>query len=96
MSAPICGVPAFPGARWVESESLLQRNPVFEPGMTVRDYFAAHATDGDIEAYKIGPVTKQIESVNGSQWREVTAPLRRTRAQAKYAYADEMINARSA
>ena len=51
-----------------------------EPGMTLRDWFASHATEDDVEAH-----------------REYTAELAfaNTREQARYAFADAMLAARS-
>ena len=47
MSTPINdGGPAFPGSHWVESESPMQRNLVFDPGQSLRDYFAYGAMSG--------------------------------------------------
>ena len=50
--------------------------------MSLRDYFAAHATDGDIS-----------EMIHDLDWREgETDSAKRVRA--RFAYADEMIAAR--
>lgn len=54
----------------------------YEDGMTLRDYFAAKATQEDIEKYL-------IYSINGMTFD-------RTREQAKFKYADQMLEAREA
>jgi hypothetical protein len=52
--------------------------------MTLRDWFATHATEADIEAHAGG----NIHPKTGRLYNQ------RTREQAKYAYADAMISAR--
>ena len=47
-------------------------------GMDLRDYFAIHATDYDIYKYQVGENNEVI----------------RTRAEARYVFADEMMKAR--
>ena len=77
------GGPAFPNSKF---------NNVF--GMTLRDYFAAKASEEDIADYRIGPTTEHvIESLNGLK-SIVNFPEMRTRMQAKYLYADAMLEAR--
>lgn len=75
------GGPAFP------CEVLADRRdtePTKFPGMSLRDWIAAHATEVDVEEhrdYRVCPETSMITSC-------------RTREAAKYAYADAMIAAR--
>lgn len=52
---------------------------VWEDGMELRDYFAIHATDNDIFKHQ----------VSDSGLKEI-----RTRAEARYMFADEMMEAR--
>lgn len=61
-------------------------NTTFEPrgGITMRDYFAARATEEDIEEHR----GYRVNTKSGS--REYVL----TREQAKYAYADAMLRAR--
>lgn len=64
--------------------------------MTLRDHFAAAATENDVANYIEGPIVHQVvEDIPGRK-RVISAPLKRTREQAKYAYADAMIEVRSA
>ena len=55
------------------------QNKVWEDGMELRDYFAIHAKDNDIFKYQ----------VDSSGLKEI-----RTRAEARYMFADEMMEAR--
>ena len=59
---------------------------VWQPsaGITLRDWFATHAKEEDIEAHIGGTVHPQTGRLYGC----------RTREAAKYAYADEMIRTR--
>jgi len=54
-------------------------------GMSLRDYFAAHATDFDVQNYR----DEEITDANGM----IIQIRQRTRAEAKYAYADDMLKA---
>lgn len=73
---------AFPrDSKWNLDGSFLQKG---SPGMSLRDWFAGHASEADIEEhrdFKVCPETSMITSC-------------RTREAAKYAYADAMIAAR--
>lgn len=66
-------------------------------GMTLRDYFAAHASEEDIKYWQpMGvEVTKVRELGNGSK-QIYAAPGMYTREQARYRYADAMLKAREA
>lgn len=75
------GGPAFPSMRD------MRHNPDFdhEEGMTLRDYFAAHASDADIEAMR--ERTKREHGLfEPDNWRQV----------ARFMHADLMLKARSA
>lgn len=66
-------------------------------GMTLRDYFAIRATEEDIQRYL--PTGRIIEVVVERMigLKEVEKqPERRTREQARYAFADTMLKARQA
>lgn len=77
MSKSNDGGPAFPGSISIDSLDGLNHGP---PGMSLRDYFAAHATGDDISAYLMVEVGSKVISL--------------PREQAKYAYADAMLAAR--
>ena len=66
-----------------------------QEGMTLRDYFAAKATEEDINVHREGPMEEHIVSdVNGR--KHIThRNTRYTREQAKYRYADAMLKARN-
>lgn len=82
MSAQIDdGGPAFPSPGFTNPNGEWQY-PVC--GMTLRDWFATHATEEDINAHIGGTVHPQTGRLYGC----------RTREAAKYAYADEMVRAR--
>lgn len=81
------GGPAFPCPDEFKPES----------GMTLRDYFAIRATEEDIQRYL--PTGRIIEVVVERMigLKEVEKqPERRTREQARYAFADAMLKARQA
>jgi hypothetical protein len=87
MSDANTGGPAFPTA------TLAQKT---EGGMTLRDYFAAKASEDDIRANIEGPIHECI--VEGSDGRKhiTNRTVKYTREQAKYRYADAMLKARDA
>jgi hypothetical protein len=65
-----------------------------EGGMTLRDYFAIRATEQDIQKYLLGPTREQIR-VNSDGTKTIYhGPMHRSRAQARYAFADDMLRAR--
>ena len=74
MTKPNDGGPAFPRPASQHSGPQL--------GMTLRDWFATHATENDIRKHQ-----SMIEQANG--WTKTA-----TVEQAKYAYADAMLKAR--
>jgi len=65
-----------------------------EGGMTLRDYFAAKASEEDIRANIEGPMQECI--VEGADGRKhiTHRTIKYTREQAKYRYADAMMEAR--
>ena len=90
MSNTNTGGPAFPF--WSDSGGLAGH-----AGMTLRDYFAAKASEDDIRAHiwkgfnevkiRTAPDGKKYETSAAATW---------TREQAKYRYADAMLKARDA
>ena len=85
------GGPAFPGFDYIDQHG--KKNP---EGMTLRDYFAAKASEEDIRANIEGPMQECI--VEGSDGRKhiTHRTVKYTREQAKYRYADAMLKAREA
>lgn len=80
------GGPAFP--------SHGSMGEVVQEGMTLRDYFAAKATEEDIKAHREGSMEEHI-AVDGTGRKYIThRNTRYTREQAKYRYADAMLKAR--
>lgn len=73
------GGPAFPRSAAEHS----QGGHYEQDGMTLRDYFAIHATNQDIEGYRDADLAD-----------DGVVEYRRTTAQARYAFADAMIAAR--
>lgn len=82
------GGPAFP----VNNEALLR-----ERGMTLRDYFAIHASEDDIQRHLPTGRVVDVVTPNGFGGKSVERrPEFRTREQARYAFADAMLKAREA
>ena len=71
------GGPAFPNEQSMNPDGLW--NDTLDPGMSLRDYFAAHATDKDV---MIGMEMMKLQG------------LLSTPAGARYAHADAMLEAR--
>ena len=70
---------------------------ITEQGMTLRDYFAAKASEEDIKAHQDGGVKEQVvDDYLNARKRIVHCNVRYTREQAKYCYADAMLKAREA
>ena len=65
-----------------------------EWGITIRDYFAAHATEYDIDCYTLGAFCDTIVANSNGTKSVERHPQRRSLAEAKYAYADAMLEAR--
>ena len=92
MSNTKTGGPAFP-----YEERNGEGTPVRDYfGMTLRDYFAAKASEEDVRANIEGPLQECI--VEGSDGRKhiTHRTVKYTREQAKYRYADTMLKAREA
>jgi hypothetical protein len=82
------GGPAFP-LNWE------QKGEFWAFGMTLRDYFAAKATEDDLQPHiwKGFNETKVKVAQDGRKY-EVSLPAVFTREEAKYRYADAMMEAR--
>lgn len=77
-------------------ERLEALETVHAPAMILRDYFAASASDSDVQAWMHGEPCRQIKELPDGMRQEVYAPRLFTREQAKYRYADAMLKARNA
>ena len=91
MSNTNTGGPAFP--QYVVSNG----GTYVEGGMTLRDYFAAKASEEDIQAHIWKGFNEvQIRTAPDGKKYEISAAATWTREQAKYRYADAMLKAREA
>ena len=63
-------------------------------GMTLRDYFAAKATEKDVEEYERGSRIKEVPRKDGLGNERFSETVYYTREQAKFRYADAMMKAR--
>lgn len=88
-------VAAFPCPMSAQTHSNQDCGP-FQAGMTLRDYFAARATEADIAEHRTGSITEGVVTGFDGFRRVVHTPTVRTREQAKFAYADAMLRAREA
>lgn len=70
--------------------------PYPEAGMTLRDYFAAHASENDISHYfdRIQGVARVVNRPDGGR-QVLTDKPEGARQTARYLYADAMLNARA-
>jgi hypothetical protein len=75
-------IKAFPHEEWLDSTDPKVVNPIRNPGMDLRDYFAAKAMQG-LAAHVTGPSAKHGESPPKSH------------ARVAYEYADAMMEARN-
>ena len=66
----------------------------YNPGMTLRDYFAAKATEKDVEEYERGSRIKEVPRKDGVGNDRFSETVYYTREQAKFRYADAMLKAR--
>ena len=83
------GGPAFP---YLETGDCGQRE-----GMSIRDYFAAHASEADIEYFCPKGFNEEFVLERGDGTKEIRRRAAMwTREQARYLYADAMIEARKA
>jgi hypothetical protein len=76
MSTKNTGGPAFP--RPIGHARLHNGENTAQDGMTLRDYFAAHASEADIRYWQV--------DANGNEMR--------SRSQARWVYADSMLKTR--
>ena len=69
--------------------------PVRYSGMTMRDYFAAHATESDLDSY-IPQTVSDVLGIAEERGLDVSYSLflQTLRAEARFAFADDMIRAR--
>jgi len=68
---------------------------VAECGMTLRDYFAVRAGEEDIARYMEGPMAERVVFDRRSgRDRIVNRPMRYSREQARYRFAEAMLKAR--
>jgi hypothetical protein len=88
--------PAFPAEEWIDSEDPRCVNPVRRPGMSMRDYFAANATDADVAAMRgsVPTCTKVKDDGNGMKRIVHGAEPDNWRALARYMHADLMLACR--
>lgn len=88
MSEPINdGGPAFPSSNTPETG-------YYAEVMSLRDYFAAHANEIDIEKYMLGPYVTRIKENGDGTKRLISEPLIRSREEARFAFSDAMMKAR--
>ena len=89
MTQPNDGGPAFPcgpsGMSISYDDGRTEHQYPGSPGVSLRDWLASHASEQDIEDHTLGDLRDDGRSYN-----------HRSREQAKYAYADAMLRARSA
>ena len=69
-------------------------NTKLEEGMDLRDWFAAHATEKDVEEYERGSRIKEVPRRDGLGNERFSETVYYTREQAKFRYADSMMKAR--
>lgn len=82
------GEPAFP------TEVVNTNDGWIHSGMTLRDYFAAKATEEDIKHYERSEDGEMVGvDTLGTEWRRPRI-IYHTREKAKYRYADAMLKAR--
>ena len=82
------GGPAFPSADFEHHEYT---------GMTLRDFFATHASEEDIEYWTpMGFMVQKVREVENGRKSIYSEPGMYSREQARYRYADAMLKAREA
>ena len=65
-------------------------------GMTMRDYFAAHASEADIAPHLLGPWKEHIlTDYTGAKYIAGRTQTTLPQAQARYLFADDMLKARA-
>ena len=70
-------------------------NRTDQTGMTLRDYFAAKATDDDVKEYQTGRKIKEVPRKDGLGNLRFSETVYYTREQAKYRFADAMLKERA-
>lgn len=85
MAKPDNGGPAFPEIiKW--PDGCFDSTGTFK-GMSLRDYFAIHATDKDIESFReFKELPRTKDQMGPSHWE-----AKYTRTEARYRYADAML-----
>jgi hypothetical protein len=89
MSNTNTGGPAYPAPTTKPLEN-------YYPGISIRDYFAAKASEEDIRANIEGPMQECIVESSDGRKHITHRNVKYTREQAKYRYADTMLKAREA
>ena len=85
--------PAFPTSNW---QKIAPMASGYNEGMTLRDYFAAKASEEDIKNYERSEDGEMLGvDTLGTEWRRPRI-IYHTREEAKYRYADAMLKAREA
>lgn len=85
--------PAFPTSNWQKIAPMANG---YNEGMTLRDYFAAKASEEDIKHYERCEDGEMVGvDTLGTEWRRPRI-IYHTREEAKYKYADAMLKAREA
>ena len=89
---------AFPCEEWIYSDDPKLLNPVYHPGMDLRDYFAIHADTSEYEinesdlAFKMIGKNKPLNYPQGIESIEWSLKLE---AALRYMFADAMMEARN-
>lgn len=85
------GGPAFPTYEFVQSHGQM----IAVGGMTLRDYFAAHASEADIAPHLLGPWKDVVlTDYTGARYVANKTQTLLPQAQARYLFADAMLKAR--
>jgi hypothetical protein len=82
---------------WVKQEAPNLNVILEQRGMTLRDYFAAKASEDDIAEHSSkGFIEEYVFDLGNGRKELRNREARRTREEAKYQYADAMLKAREA
>jgi hypothetical protein len=76
-------------------DNWMEKTGGYAKDMTLRDYFAAKASEEDIQANREGPMQEQVITDGNGRKHITHQTVRYTREQAKYRYADAMLKARN-
>jgi hypothetical protein len=97
MSNKKTGGPAFPSKKQVFRAGFSTSEYVPVDGMTLRDYFAAHATEEDIHSYMWKSYKEEYVYTKPDGTKEMRVRQAcYTREESRYIYADRMLKARAA